>query len=127
MDRNIIRVRVFHKAFRHPIRYEPTLNCEELKNLRMRLLREELNELQDALWESDPVATLDALTDLQYVLDGTYVALGFARFKEAANIEVHFSNMSKLGADGKPIYDAGGKVVKGPNYTPPNLKKILES
>ena len=127
MDKNIIRVRVFHKAFRHTIRYEPTLNCEELKNLRMRLLREELNELQDALWDSDPVATLDALTDLQYVLDGTYVALGFARFKEAANIEVHFSNMSKLGEDGKPIYDAGGKVIKGPNYTPPNLKKILES
>lgn len=124
---NLNRVAEFHETFGHPIHPAPHINDEDLNRLRLRLIREETDELEEALWSADPVATLDALTDLQYVLDGAFIALGFAYLKRDAAAEVHRSNMSKAGADGRPIYDEGGKVLKGPNYTPPNLAQFLDA
>lgn len=126
-DSNLRRVAEFHETFGHPIADEPNLADEDLNRLRLRLLREEVDELEDAMWTADPVAALDALTDIQYVLDGAFVALGFARYKESASVEVHRSNMSKAGADGNPIIDVEGKIMKGPNYSPPDLARILST
>jgi predicted HAD superfamily Cof-like phosphohydrolase len=122
---SIDQVSEFHRTFGQPIRDVPTLEDTVLNNMREDLLREELEELADALSDRDPVAVLDALTDLQYVLDGAYLSLGFHRYKDAATAEVHRSNMSKAGADGKPIYREDGKILKGPNYSKPDLASIL--
>ena len=82
--------------------------------------------MKSALLLQDSIATLDALTDLQYVLDGAYLSLGFQKYRAAAFAEVHRSNMSKLDVDGKPIKRTDGKILKSLLYTPPNLKPILE-
>lgn len=118
-------VREFHTAYGVPTAAAPDLENIRTNRLRLDLLREELEELTFALTCRDVVATLDALTDLQYVLDGTYLALGFAPVKDAAFAEVHRSNMSKLGADGRPILRGDGKILKGPNYTPPDLSQFI--
>ncbi len=125
VDHNLQRVADFHRTFGHPIKGSPDLSDENLNRLRLRLLREEVDELEDSMWERDPVKALDALSDIQYVLDGAFLALGLARYKADAAREVHRSNMSKAGADGKPIFDDGGKVLKGPNYSPPDLDAVL--
>lgn len=93
--------------------------------VRLQLVQEELAELAQGLLNKDPVECLDALTDLTYVVDGAYLSFGLADFKLAALEEVHRSNMTKLGDNGKPIISESGRVVKGPNYEPPNLKKVL--
>jgi predicted HAD superfamily Cof-like phosphohydrolase len=118
-------VREFHEKFGHPIKSEPKLRDMEVVELRVNLIAEELNELRLAIILNDPTEALDALCDLQYVLDGAFLALGFAHVKDAAMAEVHRSNLSKLGADGKPVKRADGKILKGPNYTPPNLEQFL--
>jgi predicted HAD superfamily Cof-like phosphohydrolase len=118
-------VREFHECFGQPNADAPMVTNAEINRLRVALLREELDELEMALAAGDAVETLDALTDLQYVLDGSYLQLGFAHVKDAALAEVHRSNMSKLGADGRPVYREDGKVTKGPNYSPPNLGALL--
>lgn len=118
-------VREFHDAFNVKTPDQPTIHDSEINKLRHRLIDEELNELTDAMVRCDIVGCLDALTDLQYVIDGTYLALGLAKYKDGAFAEVHRSNMSKLGADGRPIIRDDGKVLKGPNYTPPNLASVL--
>ncbi len=118
-------VREFHQVYEQPINDEPTLWDEDLNKLRLDLIREELTELMIALEDRDPVATLDALTDLQYVLDGAYLTFGLHKWKDAALQEVQRSNMSKLDENGKPVKRADGKVLKGPNYSPPDLKKVL--
>lgn len=118
-------VREFHNAFGVVDKTDPHIHNRGLNKLRTELIGEELGELCIALHAGDPAEVLDALTDLQYVLDGAFLQLGFAHLKDAAFREVHRSNMSKLGADGKPIRRADGKVMKGPNYSPPDLKKIL--
>jgi predicted HAD superfamily Cof-like phosphohydrolase len=92
--------------------------------LRLHLLQEELAELAEAMANGDLVATLDALVDLQYVLSGTVLSLGFASVFEQAFKEVHRSNMSKL-EDGKPLKNDAGRVVKGKNYSPPNLEQFV--
>lgn len=112
------QVKEFHKRF-------VTQPEEVIQACRIALLKEELQELEDAIASKDNVEILDALTDLQYVLDGTYIVFGLADLKDAAFREVHASNMSKLGADGKPIYREDGKVLKGPNYRPPNLNQFF--
>ena len=71
------------------------------------------------------VDVLDALTDLQYVLDGAYLAFGLHPYKDLAFLEVHNSNLSKLDEDGKPVRRKDGKILKSPKYNPPNLKPIL--
>lgn len=116
----------FHDAFDQPVARQPNIHDDALNDLRLDLLYEELVELRKALEARDEVATLDALTDLQYVLDGAYLSLGFSKFKDAAIREVHRSNMMKLGPNGKPIKRADGKVLKPEGWTPPNLKKILD-
>lgn len=94
--------------------------------LRLQLIQEELAELASAMANGDNVATLDALVDLRYVVDGSILALGFSEvFNDAFN-EVHRANMSKL-ENGKPVKDAAGRVVKGKNYLPPNLKPFILS
>jgi predicted HAD superfamily Cof-like phosphohydrolase len=99
------------------------LSDERVNELRLQLLQEELNELQDAIESGDTVAALDALSDLQYVLDGAFLSLGFS--KHPAFEEVHRSNMSKLDDAGLPIRRADGKILKGPNYSPPDLTRYV--
>lgn len=125
-DHTIECVREWHELFGVHTNHEPTVDHDATNALRIALLEEELGELGDALRDRDPVATLDALTDLQYILDGTYLAFGLGGMKRLAFDEVHRSNMSKLGSDGLPIRRADGKVLKGPNYSKPNLRKFFK-
>lgn len=93
--------------------------------IRLQLNQEELAELAEAIIDRDIVGCLDALTDMTYVTDGAYLSLGLGHYKLAALAEVHRSNMSKLGPDGVPILSSAGRVVKGPDYSPPDLKAVL--
>lgn len=93
--------------------------------IRLQLCQEELAELAEGMLNRDIVECLDALTDMSYVCDGTYLTLGLGYYKLAAYAEVHASNMSKLGPDGKPIFCDAGRVVKGPNYVKPDLSGVL--
>ncbi|MCY3986024.1 MAG: nucleoside triphosphate pyrophosphohydrolase family protein [Candidatus Dadabacteria bacterium] len=126
-------VREFHEKFSLPILDQGSMPSDDRKLLRLELLYEELNELENGLnlknydCDQDIVAVLDALCDLQYVLDGAFLELGLHGLKNNAMAEVHRSNMSKLGANGKPIYSKTGKVLKGPNYTPPDLVGICRN
>ena len=122
----IDQVKEFHETYGLPVHDGPNLTCAQTKELRINLLQEELDELKAALASDDPQETLDALIDLQYVLDGAFLSFGLHAIKELAFDEVHRSNMSKLGADGKPIRREGdGKVMKGPNYFAPDLGKFI--
>jgi len=121
------QVQEFHETYGLPVQDEVNLSCAQTKQLRINLLQEELDELKEALANDDPVETLDALIDLQYVLDGAFLSFGMQAMKEIAFDEVHRSNMSKLGADGKPIRrPEDGKVMKGPNYFAPDLSKFIK-
>lgn len=121
------QVQEFHETYGLPVKAEPNIADEKTNALRINLLAEELEELQEALKAGDIVEVLDALTDLQYVLDGAYLSFGLHSVKTAAFDEVHASNMSKLGEDGKPIRrESDGKVLKGPNYWAPDLSKFVE-
>lgn len=93
--------------------------------IRLHLIQEELQELATGFANNDVVEVLDALTDLQYVLDGTYLATALAPLKEGAFYEVQRSNMSKLGEDGKPVLNEAGRVLKGPNYSEPDLHGLV--
>jgi predicted HAD superfamily Cof-like phosphohydrolase len=119
-------VREFHDACDVPTLDSPDISDIERMTLRCKLIKEEFNELEDALSTSDRVEFLDALCDLQYVLDGTFLESGFSSVKQAAMEEVHRSNMSKMDDDGKAIYRDDGKVMKGPNYTPPVLSEFIK-
>ena len=121
------QVQEFHETYGLPVRADIDLSCEQTKELRINLLQEELDELKEALAKNDAQETLDALIDLQYVLDGAFLSFGLQAVKDLAFDEVHRSNMSKLGADGKPIRREGdGKVMKGPNYFAPDLGKFVK-
>lgn len=123
----IEQVQEFHETYGLPVHGEPNLSCEQTKQLRINLLQEELNELKEALANNDAQETLDALIDLQYVLDGAFLSFGLQAVKELAFDEVHRSNMSKLGEDGKPIRrPEDGKVMKGPNYFKPDLGQFIK-
>lgn len=119
-------VREFHAAFGQDDAAAPRIGNDGINELRLKLIREETDELALALAEGDAVDVLDALTDLQYVLDGAYLQLGFAAVKDRALVEVHRSNMSKIGEDGRPVHRDDGKILKGPNYSPPNLRPMLD-
>lgn len=116
----------FHIAAEQPIKAKPDLSDPAVNELRVKLLREETQELEDALAAGDPVAVLDALTDLQYVLDGAYLSLGFTWMKDEAFREVHMTNMAKRGPDGKFLKREDGKVVKPYGWKPPNLKRVVD-
>lgn len=118
-------VRDWHIKFGVPNSREINIDDYELNSLRVDLIQEELDELKEALYVKDEVAVADALSDIQYVLDGTYLSLGFAKHKKELFNEVHKSNMSKLDDNGKPIYRDDGKVLKSNNFKEPKLRKII--
>lgn len=145
-------VREFHEVFGHPVNYAVTKPPIDVRVLRVQMIASELVELALAMgvelaidtatfkqegdedkcvWvcskpdcdHFDPVLAADALGDIRYIVDGGNLVCGFPG--DLIQAEIHRSNMSKLGADGKPIYREDGKVMKGPNYTKPNIAKVL--
>jgi predicted HAD superfamily Cof-like phosphohydrolase len=117
----------FHNAFGIGIEVKPNSKLpEEISKLRFDLMKEENEEYLEAAHANDLIEIGDALGDMLYILCGTIISHGFQDKIEAIFDEIQRSNMSKLGADGKPIYREDGKVLKGPNYFKPNLKKILK-
>lgn len=139
-------VREFHEAFGHPVRVgQPTLDIgEDVVHLRMALIAEEFAELVDAVYGTaageatraafedakalddgtrDLIGLADAAGDLDYVISGFAVATGIPH--EDVVAEIHASNMSKMGADGKPVLRADGKVLKGEHYFRPNIAAVL--
>ena len=116
-------VRKFMKIFGQEIKEKAEFPNDKIISLRYELIREELEELRDALDKKDIKEVADALTDILYVTYGAGHAFGIDLDK--CFQEVQNSNMSKLGKDGKPIYNNMGKVMKGPNYFKPNLKKFV--
>lgn len=138
MSRIADQVREFHEVYGCDIADSPTVGTESLRALRHALIQEEVDELWDALGapllcEAGAVPSItgiaDALGDIAYVVFGA--ALAFGIDLDAVVDEIHRSNLSKLGADGRPIYSDGtdgrpvGKVLKGPNYSPPDLRKVV--
>ena len=120
---NFDKVGIFMKTFGQDVKDEPSFSTEKINFLRVSLIEEELEELKDAIKKKDLIEVADALTDLLYVTYGAGHAFGINLNK--CFEEVQNSNMSKLGLDGKPIYNQSGKVMKGPKYFKPNLKKIV--
>lgn len=120
---NFDMVKEFMTTFGQKVEEEPTLSDLETRALRIDLIKEELSELVEALAEKDLVEVADALTDILYVTYGAGHAFGIDL--DACFAEVQRSNMSKLGEDGKPIYRDDGKVMKGPNYSEPDLKTVI--
>ena len=127
MKDKIAAVHEFHKAFGLGIKDKPTADLDIKKNLlRYELMREENEEYLEAANNNDLVEVADALGDMIYILCGTIIEHGMQHKIEEVFNEIQRSNMSKLGANGKPIYREDGKVLKGPNYFKPNIKSILE-
>ena len=120
---NFEKVGVFMKIFGQEVKIESSFSTDKINNLRLNLIKEELGELEDAINKRDLVEVADALTDILYVTYGAGHAFGIDLDK--CFDEVQNSNMSKLGDDGKPIYNEAGKVMKGPNYFKPDLSKFL--
>lgn len=118
-------VREFHKAFGQPAPDSAEELSEERQDLRLDLIEEEYNEYIEAVGEGDLVEIAKELADLMYVVLGTAVEHGLVNFDEIF-AAVHASNMTKLGADGKPIRREDGKVVKGPNYKEPDLTSLVK-
>ena len=121
---NFEDVKTFMKTFGQMVRTKPQFPNEETMLLRYDLIKEELNELEQAMKTKDLKEVADALTDILYVTYGAGYAYGINLDK--CFKEVQRANMSKLGKDGKPIYNDRGKVMKGPNYLAPNLKQFVE-
>ena len=121
---NFEKVGLFMKTFGQEVKNKPGLSSEKINNLRISLINEELEELKQAMKNKDLKETVDALTDILYVTYGAGHAFGVNLDK--CFDEVQKSNMSKLGEDGKPIYNEAGKVMKGPSYFKPDLSKFLK-
>ena len=127
MKSKIEAVRLFHNSFGLGISETIQANLGENKNkLRFNLMDEENKEYFEAAQNNDLVEVADALGDMLYILCGTILEHGMQHKIEEVFEEIQRSNMSKLGADGKPIYREDGKVLKGPNYFKPNIETILE-
>lgn len=127
MKNKIAAVHEFHSAFGLGIENSPTANLDMKKNLlRYELMREENEEYLEAANSNDLIEVADALGDMLYILCGTIIEHGMQHKIEEVFNEIQRSNMSKLGADGKPIYREDGKVLKGPSYFKPNIKTILD-
>ncbi len=127
MKKRIAAVKEFHSAFGLGINEKPIANLGKAKNLlRFNLMKEENEEYLEAANNNDLAEVADALGDMLYILCGTIIEHGMQYKIEEVFDEIQSSNMSKLGADGKPIYREDGKVLKGPNYFKPDISKILE-
>ena len=120
---NFSKVGIFMKTFGQEVKSKPSFSTDKINKLRIDLIKEELEELREAMSNKDLLEVADALTDILYVTYGAGVAFGIDLNK--CFDEVQKSNMSKLGEDGKPIFNENGKVMKGPNYFKPNLNKFL--
>ena len=120
---NFGKVGHFMKTFGQEIKIKPDLSTEKINKLRVSLINEELEEFKEAIKNNDLKEVADALTDILYVTYGAGHAFGINLDK--CFDEVQQSNMSKLGDDGKPIYNDKGKVMKGPNYFKPDLSKFV--
>ena len=120
---NFSKVGVFMKTFGQEVKDKPSFSTDKINKLRLDLIKEELNELTEAMNNKDLLEVADALTDILYVTYGAGHAFGINLDKcfEA----VQNSNMSKLDDNGKPIYNEHGKVMKGPNYFKPDLTKFI--
>lgn len=116
----------FHEKFNRPIKHTPAIPPEVECELRVDLLQEELNELKEAINYGNLKECLDALVDIQYILNGTVIQFGFTYLFDSALREVHRSNMTKLDKNGKAILREDGKVLKSELYEPPNLQRILD-
>ena len=120
---NFNKVGTFMKTFGQEIKTKPSFSSDKINKLRIDLIKEELDELQEAMKNNDLLEVADALTDILYVTYGAGHAFGINLDK--CFDEVQNSNMSKLGENGEPIYNESGKVMKGPNYFKPNLSKFV--
>ena len=120
---NFEKVGTFMKTFGQEVKQSSSLSTDKINQLRVSLIKEELDELIEAINKKDLVEVADALTDILYVTYGAGHAFGIDLDK--CFNEVQNSNMSKLGKDGKPIYNQLGKVMKGPNYFKPDLRKFV--
>ena len=126
MQNQLKSVKIFHEAFGVKVSNKPTLELsKDILKLRHSLMQEENNEYLKAVEEKNLIEVADALGDMLYILCGTILTHGFQNLIEDIFDEIQSSNMSKLGDDGKPIYRNDGKVLKGPNYKKPNIKKII--
>ncbi len=121
---NFEKVGLFMKTFGQEVKVKSSFSSEKINKLRIDLIEEELEELKEAINKKDLKETIDALTDILYVTYGAGHAFGVNLDK--CFEEVQNSNMSKLGKDGKPIFNEKGKVMKGPNYFKPDLKQFLK-
>jgi len=121
---NFEDVKTFMETFGQIVRTKPQFPDEKTIQLRLNLIKEELSELEQAIKNKNLKEIADALTDILYVTYGAGYAYGINLDK--CFKEVQRANMSKLGNDGKPIYNEKGKVMKGPNYSEPNLKRFVE-
>ena len=121
---NFEKVGTFMKTFGQEVKSKSELSSEKINTLRISLINEELDELKTAIKDNNILEVADALTDILYVTYGAGHSFGIDLDK--CFHEVQKSNMSKLGKDGKPIYNETGKVMKGPNYVKPNLLKYLQ-
>tara|TARA_B100000035_G_C20898052_1_gene508072 strand:+ start:517 stop:888 length:372 start_codon:yes stop_codon:yes gene_type:complete len=121
---NFDKVGIFMKTFGQEVKDRPSFSTKKINNLRISLIEEELKELKDAMESNNLIEVADALTDILYVTYGAGHAFGIDLDK--CFDEVQNSNMSKIGKDGKPIYNEFGKVMKGPNYFKPDLTKFIK-
>jgi predicted HAD superfamily Cof-like phosphohydrolase len=124
-------VRQFHEVYEVPVGAAPNELDDARLELRLRLIRDEVSELEDASRARDMIEMLDALGDIVYVCHGMAIEMGVDL--NAVIAEIHRANLSKLGADGRPIINDGvikpalpiGKVLKGPNFSPPNIRGVI--
>ncbi len=120
---NFNKVKTFMETFGQEVKTKPSFSTDKINSLRYDLIKEELEELKEAMENKDLLEVADALTDILYVAYGTGHAFGIDLDK--CFEEVQNSNMSKLGEDGKPIYNESGKIMKGPKYFKPDLSKFV--
>jgi predicted HAD superfamily Cof-like phosphohydrolase len=126
LNDQINKVKDFHRSFGLPVEEQPVSEISEREfMLRFNLMKEENEEYLEACREGDLNGIADALGDMMYILFGTIVRHGLQDKMERVFEEIHQSNMSKLGHDGKPIYREDGKVLKGPNYFKPRIADLL--
>ena len=120
---NFNKVKTFMKTFGQEVKTKPSFSTDKINSLRYDLIEEELEELKIAMKNKDLLEVADALTDILYVTYGAGHAFGIDL--DQCFDEVQNSNMSKLGENGRPIYNEAGKIMKGPKYFKPNLNKFL--